>query len=110
MRTTTGSVLSPKGAPERIQRRRSCASRERGSSRLPPPCGMAPVGLSRTKLACGGGGHTPSARFARQREVVDHRLEAEQRQLEAVLSRRLAVAGARVAPELAEDRHNLIGE
>ena len=52
----------------------------------------------------------PAAGFLHQGVVVHVRLEAEQRDLEAVLPAGLAVAAAGIAPELGEDRHDLVAE
>ncbi len=52
----------------------------------------------------------PASPFLDQRLVVERRLEAEQAEPEPVLTARLAVASARVAAELGEDRHDLVGE
>src|SRR5262249_4176685 len=53
---------------------------------------------------------TATATFLYQRGIVGFRLEAEQRQLETVLARCLAVAATAVAAELGEDRDNLVAE
>src|SRR5205823_6462870 len=52
----------------------------------------------------------PAARLLHQRLIIELRHEAEQREREAVLPARLAVAAARIAAELREDRHDLVGE
>ena len=44
------------------------------------------------------------------RLIVGHRVETEQRQLEAVLPTALAVAAAGIAAQLGEYRHHVIGE
>src|SRR5262249_5694268 len=51
-----------------------------------------------------------AAAFLDQRGEVDVRLEAEQREFEAVLPGGLAVAAAGVAAELGEDGHDLVAE
>ena len=71
----------------------------------------APIGLEQQQALVGRGREQPpAAAFLHQVLVILRRLEAEQRQLEAVLAARLAVAAAAVAAELGEDRHDLIGE
>ena len=63
--------------------------------RLPPPWATTPVALSSSRLLSGDGGEdAPAAGFLDQGVVIDVRLEAEQRQLEAVLAAGLAVAAA----------------
>ena len=67
--------------------------------------------LSSSRLLVGRGREEPpAAAFLHQVLVVLVRLEAEQRQLEAVLAAGLAVAAAAVAAELGEDRHDLVGK
>ena len=79
--------------------------------RLPPPWATLPAALSSSRLLSGAAGNdAPAAGFLDQGGVIELRLEAEQRQLEAVLAARLAVAAAGVAAELGEDRHDLVAE
>ena len=79
--------------------------------RLPPPWAMRAGRLEQQQAVSGAAGKSAAAAvFLDQRLVVELRLEAEQRQLEAVLAARLAVAAAGVAAELGEDRHDLVGE
>src|SRR5262249_36841792 len=54
--------------------------------------------------------HAPAAALLRQCGVIRGRVEAEHRQLEAVLPLRLAVAARRVAAELAEQRDDVVLE
>jgi hypothetical protein len=68
-------------------------------------------GLLQKQRGVGGGGQEPpAAGLLHQRLVVEFRLEAQQRQAEAVLPAGLAVAAAGVAPELGEHRHDLVRE
>ena len=79
--------------------------------RLPPAWAMMPVALSSSRLLSGAAGTDASAAiFLDEGLVIEFRHEAEQRQGEAVLAARLAVAAAAVAAELGEDRHDLVGE
>ena len=52
----------------------------------------------------------PPAPFLHERLVVERRLETQQAEPKSVLPARLAVASPRVAPQLGEDRHDLVGE
>ncbi len=56
------------------------------------------------------GKQTPAAALFHERVVVVFRLEAQERHREAVLSRRLSVAAARVAARLGQDRDDVVGE
>src|SRR5262249_58676028 len=68
----------------------------------PPPRTPPPPGAR--------GNRPPAPPLLHQRGVVRPRLEPQKRQLEAVLAAGLAVAAARVAPQLGEDRHHLVAE
>src|SRR5262249_24252209 len=54
--------------------------------------------------------HAAAAGFLRDRGVIAFRIRAEPRELEAVLPLGLAVAPARVARRLREDRDDVVGE
>src|SRR5207253_1923193 len=56
-----------------------------------------------------GGKEPPATVFLDQRLVIEFGDEAEEREGETVLPARLAVATARVAAELGEDRHDVVG-
>ena len=78
---------------------------------MPPPCGRGADGLGQQQAPIRGGRkQTPPAAFLDQVLVVFGRLEAQQRELEAVLAAGFAVATAAVAAELGEDGHDLIGK
>ena len=67
--------------------------------------------LQQQQALVGSGGEEPAAAaFLHQVLEVFGRLEAEQRQPEAVLAARLAVAAAAVAAVLGEDRRDLVGK
>ena len=79
--------------------------------RLPPAWAMMPVAFRSSRLFSGAGGKdAPAAIFLDERLVIEFRHEAQERQGEAVLAARLAVAAAAVAAELGEDRHDVVGE
>jgi hypothetical protein len=68
-------------------------------------------GLAQQQALLGRGGEEPAApAFEDQRLVIQGRLEPQQADPEAVLAGGLAVAAAGVAPELREDRDDLVGE
>src|ERR1051325_8558951 len=67
--------------------------------------------LAQEQAEFGSRGNDPSATgFARQGLEIDLGLETQERETEAVLPGRFAVAGAAVAPELAADRHDFVRE
>lgn len=108
---TVGSSGLPKGIPVPIQRAITQYSCDPGPSRLPPPWGNCAVAFWSKKASLWGGREdaTPPG-FIDQRIVINPGLEPEQADLESVLTIRLAVAAARIAAELGENRHDLIGE
>ena len=61
-------------------------------------------------LAGRRGREATTTSFLDEELVIFVRVEAQQRQLEAVLATRLAVTATAIAAELGEDRHNLVGE
>ena len=65
------------------------------AKRLPPPCGIANDRLQQDQAGGGiGERHAPPDGLPRQRVVIDVRIVAAQRQLEAVLAGQRAVARA----------------
>ena len=102
-RTVLRSLLDP--APHHADKRRAAiepftAAMGHGSNRL----------AEQQAEFRRGRRHTSAAGFVDQVLEILARLEAEQRQLEAVLTAGLAVTGARVAAKLGEDRHDLVLE
>src|SRR5262249_6734862 len=71
----------------------------------------AAAGLDQEQAALRGRREqAPAACLLDQGVVIEVGLKTEQRQLEAVLAAGLAVAAARVATQLGEDWHDLVGE
>ena len=67
--------------------------------------------LLQQQAALRRGGRQPAAApFFHQMLVIFARLEAQQRQPEAILPAHLAMTAAGIAAELGENRHDLIGE
>ena len=78
---------------------------------MPPPCGAVGDALQQEQAVLRRGGKDAApARFLHDVLVILCRLEAEQRELEAVLPARLAVAAAGVAAGFGEYRHDLVRE
>ncbi len=78
---------------------------------MPPPWGTLAVRLGQQQAGIGRRRKDPpAAPFLHERFVVERRLEAQQAQPESVLTAGLAVASPRVAAQLGENRHHLVGE
>ena len=78
---------------------------------MPPPCGIRPVGLGQEQAAIGRGGKdAPAAGFLDDGVVIEDRIEAEQRQLEAVLPAGPAMTAAGVAAMQRQQRHDVVDE
>ena len=102
---------SPSGVPAAIQARDGfIIGRVRPECATPPPCGIWPDILRSSRLCSGAAGKTRRPRaFLDQGGVVGRRIEAEHRQLEAVLPFRLAVTAGGVAAKAAQDRQHVAG-
>ena len=99
-RTSFGASAGVRGIPAAIQRAERLVER---AADLEPPArrraGTWAVALRSRRLSLGDAGEdAPAAGLAGDRGVVEVGVEAQERELEAVLAPRLAVAGPGVAP------------
>ena len=111
IRATVGSSASPSGHPGRDPAGNQAIFVRVGLHLPAAAVGRPGRRLAEQEALLGGGGEEPTPTpFLHERLVIERGLEPEQAQPESVLTARLAVAPARVAAELREDRHDLIGE
>ncbi len=79
--------------------------------RSPPPCATSCVGLASIRLRPGSDAiEAASGKIVQQRLIIELGIVAAQRELESVLAFRRAVARARRAADLVQDRRHIAQE
>ena len=95
-----GSLPSVRCIPVAIQVRNVAYSALSWSSLNPPPCGSAPDAFRNNRLLSAAPETAPTARVLHDGVVIRGSIEAQQREGEAILPPRFAMAGAELQPAL----------